>query len=41
MVSGAEAIRSVALVEDCYADRRPLHLPWVQPDSVPMKEENL
>ena len=32
-VPGAEGRRSVALVEACYARRKPLALPWVAPDS--------
>jgi predicted dehydrogenase len=31
MVPGAEAIRSIALIESCYAQRGHLVLPWVQP----------
>jgi len=29
-VTGAEAMRSVALIEACYAARQPLELPWLQ-----------
>ena len=28
-ISGAEARRSLELIEACYAERQPLHLPWV------------
>jgi predicted dehydrogenase len=38
-VSGAEARRSIALIEACYAARRPLKLPWVEPESIPIKEK--
>lgn len=31
IVSGAEARRSVALIEACYRQRQPLELPWVTP----------
>jgi len=31
-VPGVEGRRSVALIETCYARRRPLHKPWSFPD---------
>jgi predicted dehydrogenase len=31
-VSGVEGRRSVALIEACYEQRKPLVLPWVAPD---------
>lgn len=33
-VSGVEGRRSVALIEACYAQRKPLVLPWIAPDLV-------
>lgn len=30
-VTGTEATRSVALIEACYGQRQPLHLPWERP----------
>jgi len=32
MVSGTEAVRSIALIEACYAQRELLELPWVRPE---------
>lgn len=32
-VSGREGRRSIALIEACYANRQPLSMPWIQPDS--------
>ena len=29
LVSGTEALKSVGLIESCYANRQPLHLPWM------------
>ncbi len=37
-VTGEVARGSVGLIEDCYANRRPWHLPWVEPDR-PNEEE--
>jgi len=31
-ISGVEGLRSVALIEACYAQRQPLILPWMAPD---------
>ena len=30
-VSGVEATQTVALIERCYAERKPLEMPWLQP----------
>lgn len=38
-VPGTEARRSIALIEACYAARRPLKLPWVGPQPTPTKEK--
>jgi len=31
-VSGREAARAIAFIEDCYRHRQPLELPWVRPE---------
>lgn len=37
--SGMEAKNSIALIEACYAKRRPLNLPWIKPKSFSSIEE--
>lgn len=34
LVAGVEGARSIALIEACYKQRRPLELPWVRPEGV-------
>jgi predicted dehydrogenase len=41
MVPGTEAMRSIALIEACYAERRQLRLPWVELSSIaPIAEKS-
>ena len=32
LVPGAEAVRSIALIEECYKQREPLEFPWIRPE---------
>ena len=38
-VSGVEGRRSIALIEECYRERRPLWLPWVATQPAPVGEK--
>ena len=38
-VSGVEGRRSIALIEECYRERRPLWLPWVVTQPAPVGEK--